>query len=84
VVLHVFFECIIIASASDPDQEHIYLKDLETLPSACYILSDESGIPFHSTGNGYKYFPPCFKNFRCLAPNLFCIERKSFVFSSNI
>jgi len=27
---------------------------LETLPSACYILSDESSIPFYSTSNGYK------------------------------
>jgi len=27
----------------------------ETLPSACYILSDESSIPFYSTSNGYKY-----------------------------
>jgi len=26
----------------------------ETLPSACYILSDES-IPFYSTSNGYKH-----------------------------
>jgi len=26
----------------------------ETLPSACYILSDESSIPFYSTSNGYK------------------------------
>jgi len=24
------------------------------LPSACYILSDESSIPFYSTSNGYK------------------------------
>jgi len=59
VVLHVFFECIIIASASNPDQEHIYLKDLETLSSACNILFS---IPFY---NGYKYFLFCFKNFRC-------------------
>jgi len=27
----------------------------ETLPSACYILSDESSIPFYSTSNGYKH-----------------------------
>jgi len=27
----------------------------ETLPSACYILSEESIIPFYSTSNGYKY-----------------------------
>jgi len=26
----------------------------ETLPSACYILSDESSIPFYSTSNGYE------------------------------
>jgi len=26
----------------------------ETLPSACYTLSDESSIPFYSTSNGYK------------------------------
>jgi len=26
----------------------------ETLPSACYIMSDESSIPFYSTSNGYK------------------------------
>jgi len=26
----------------------------ETLPSACYIFSDESSIPFYSTSNGYK------------------------------
>jgi len=26
----------------------------ETLPSVCYILSDESSIPFSSTSNGYK------------------------------
>jgi len=28
----------------------------ETLPSACFILSDESSIPFYSTSNGYKYY----------------------------
>jgi len=27
---------------------------LETLPTACYILSDESSIPFYSTSNGYN------------------------------
>jgi len=27
----------------------------ETLPSACYILYDESSIPFYSTSNGYIY-----------------------------
>jgi len=26
----------------------------ETLPSACYILSDEPSIPFYSTSNGYN------------------------------
>jgi len=26
----------------------------ETLPSACYILSDESSMPFYSTSNGYN------------------------------
>jgi len=26
----------------------------ETLPSASYILSNESSIPFYSTSNGYK------------------------------
>jgi len=26
----------------------------ETLPSTCYILSDESSIPFYSTSNEYK------------------------------
>jgi len=31
----------------------IYFMGSETLPSACYILSDESGIPFCSTINGY-------------------------------
>jgi len=28
----------------------------ETLPYACYILSDESSIPFYSTSNGYKNY----------------------------
>jgi len=40
--------------ASDPDQEYIYFVGSETLPYACYILSDESSIPFYSTSNGYK------------------------------
>jgi len=32
----------------------------ETLPSACYILSDEPSIPFYSTSNGYnKIFNSC-------------------------
>jgi len=39
---------------SDPDQEYIYFMGSETIPSACYILSDESSIPFYSTSNGYK------------------------------
>jgi len=26
----------------------------ETLPSVCYILSDESSIPFYFTSNGYE------------------------------
>jgi len=29
-----------------------------TNPSACYILSDESSIPFYSTSNGYKNGKP--------------------------
>jgi len=40
----------------DPDQEYIYFLGSETLPSACYILSDKSSIPFYSTSNGYKNF----------------------------
>jgi len=31
----------------------LYFMGSETLPSACYILSDESSIPFYSTSNGY-------------------------------
>jgi len=42
-------------SASDPDQEYIYFMGSETLPSTCYILSDEASIPFYSTSNGCKY-----------------------------
>jgi len=38
-----------IDSLSDPDQEYIYFIGSETLPSACYILSDESRISFYST-----------------------------------
>jgi len=34
-----------IDSASDPDQEYMYFMGSETLPSACYIISDESSIP---------------------------------------
>jgi len=37
-----------------PHTPHIYFVGSETLPSACYILSDESSIPFYSTSNGYK------------------------------
>jgi len=51
--------------ASDPDQDYIYYfmgsetspsltLGSETLPSACYMLSDESSIPFYSTSNGYN------------------------------
>jgi len=40
--------------ASDPVQEYIYFMGSETLPSACYILSDESSIPFYSTSSVYK------------------------------
>jgi len=31
-----------------------FIMGSETLPSACYILSDESSIPFYSTSNGYN------------------------------
>jgi len=37
-----------IDSASDPDQEYIYFMGLKSPPSACYILSDESSIPFYN------------------------------------
>jgi len=47
-----------IDAASDPDQEYIYFIRSETLPSACYILSDETSIPFYSTSNGYKKTRP--------------------------
>jgi len=40
--------------ASDPDQEYIYFVGSETLPSTCYILSDESSLPLYSTSNWYK------------------------------
>jgi len=36
----------LLDSATDPDQAYIYFMGSETLPSACYILSDESSIPF--------------------------------------
>jgi len=32
--------------AVDPDQEYIYLIWSETLPFACYILFNESSMPF--------------------------------------
>jgi len=44
-----------IDSASDPDQEYIHLKGSETHSSTCYILSNKSSIPFHSTSKGYKH-----------------------------
>jgi len=43
-----------IDSASDPDQEYIYVMGSETLPFTCYILSDKSIIPFYSTSNWYN------------------------------
>jgi len=33
--------------------KNVYTLRGETLPSACYIPSDEPGIPFYSTSNGY-------------------------------
>jgi len=39
--------------AIDPDQEYIYHIWSETLPFACYILFNESSIPFYCTSNGY-------------------------------
>jgi len=42
--------------ASDPDQEYMYFMGSETRTIACYILSDESNIPFYSTSNGYKHY----------------------------
>jgi len=38
----------------DETKEYIYLMGSEKLPSACYILSDESGIPLYSRSNGYN------------------------------
>jgi len=35
---------------------YIYFMGTETYPSACYILSDESSIPFYSTSNRYKNY----------------------------
>jgi len=43
-----------IDSASGPDQEYIHFMGSETLPSACYILFDESSIPFYFSSNGYN------------------------------
>jgi len=43
-----------IYSQSAPDQEYMYFMGSETLPSACYKLSDESSIPFYSTSSGYN------------------------------
>jgi len=40
-----------LLSASGPDQEYIYFIGSETLPSTCYILFDESRIPFNSTSS---------------------------------
>jgi len=44
-----------IDSVSDPDQEYIYFMGSETHSSACYILADESSLPFYSTSNGYLF-----------------------------
>jgi len=41
----------------DPDQEYIYFigsKTLSSLPSTCYILSEESSIPLYSRSNAYN------------------------------
>jgi len=45
---------IVSDSASDPAQEYIYFMGSETLPTASYILSHESSIPYYFTSNGYK------------------------------
>jgi len=34
---------------------YIYFMGSKTLPSACYLLSDESSIPIYFTSNGYNY-----------------------------
>jgi len=34
---------------------HIYIMGSERIHSTCYILSDESSIPFYSKSNGYKH-----------------------------
>jgi len=33
---------------------YIYFMGSETLPTACYLLFDESSIPFYSSINGYN------------------------------
>jgi len=43
-----------IDKTSDPELEYIYFIGSETLPSAYYILSDDSSILFYSTGNRYR------------------------------
>jgi len=47
--------------------------------SACYILSDESSIPFYSTSNGYKNFTPHL----CGLFGKYC-RRKVFIFVGHI
>jgi len=42
----------LIDLASNPDQEYIYC--MGSLPSACYILSDETSIPFYSTSKAQE------------------------------
>jgi len=37
-----------------PHKVYVYFMVSETLPSACYIRSDESSIAFYYTSNGYK------------------------------
>jgi len=41
--------------AIDADQEYLSVIWSETLPSACYILFNESSLPFYSTSKGYKH-----------------------------
>jgi len=69
------YACNILSSHAD--QEYIYFmssetspslrcKLQETLPSACYILYNESSIPFYSTSNGCeKYLPKFLYNLVC-------------------
>jgi len=45
-----------MARSTDPDHKYIYCMGSETLPSDCYILLDESSIPFYSTSNPYNYY----------------------------